>query len=630
MPGSATVIGRVAVKVVPDTDDFRAEAQRELNAVEKLLRGIDAKLYVDVDDVVQDARDAVDRAQRAVKDKEITLTFDLRNEDEVKRTINRIDKELDKLKDRTTVHVDLDDEEHLRQLREHLEDELEKARPNIAIDLDSFAHRKAMGQMAWLARTRIATIVPHVNEAAAAKAGATIAALSGARAFKNIAQDFGEWVGNLDKAIPSIAGMSLAVSNLSGYILAATSNTLAFGGSLATIGGTALALPGIFGGMALGVGASVAVLKDFNDVLPNVGRRFTRLQDDMSVDFWQTAEEPFRRFINDIFPQFREGMEVTSSALGIFFGNFADSANGAFDGQLRAMFDDLGDSIEVASEYTDNMLSALQQLGSVGAGNLPRLARWFGETTESFDQWLQRHGPEGLQHFVDQGIIALKDLGGVLSATGSTFAGLARAAEAAGGSTLGVMRETMEGVSEQVNSVGFQKALRGVFLGAHEGMSEIADRSGPEFQSFIERLGQTLESVLPSAGRAAGDALGAIFDALDQTSVQNGVIALFEDLESVVENLAPAMPGVADAFAAIAETVGDVAVNLSRALAPALETLAPAIVDLADDLDPLIEQLGNLLVNAVEAGAPVLADLAVVAGDLAGALADILDRKSVV
>lgn len=561
---NATVIGRIAVKVVPNTDDFRRDAKRELDAIERSLQDIDIQFTADVRQAVNETRDAVKQAQRSVDD------------------------------------IDL------------------------GLDIPRATKARVGAELALLSRDRVVNIVPRVEKAAAAKVAGTLGALSGARALGDAANGVAEWVGELDKAIPRAAGLALGITNLSSSLLAGTSNLLAFSSSLASTAGAALALPGIFGGFAFGAAATFAVLKDFNRVLPEVGKKFTDLQDRMSGRFWDVAEEPFRQFINSIFPEFARGMERTSGALGGFFANLTDSARNVFGNELRGMFADLSESIRIAGKSTDAYVGILEKLGSVGAGNLPRLAGWFGDIAESFDTWLARKGTAGLQAFVDTGIDALQDLGGVISATGRLLAGLASAAERAGGGSLAALRAAMEGAADAVSSSRFQRNLTATFEGAHIAMDRLTYRSGPAFRGFMVRLSRTLRQTLPTAGETGGKALAAIFDALDRPKVEKSIVGAFRNLDKAVDELAPTLPGVAKALAGMLDVLGDLTVNVARGAAPALDALAPTLEKLSGDLEPLIKQLGDLLVNAVQIAAPVVEDFGTTLGSLSGVVAEVL------
>src|SRR5690606_29040728 len=136
--------------------------------------------------------------------------------------------------------------------------------------------------------------------------------------------DLWESLEDLDKAIPAISAVTTAILLLSAALTTAVSNTLALFSSLVQIGALALVLPGIATGFAVGFGATFAVFKDFNEVLPEVKERLADLQDRMSERFWRKAKDPIRNFIDTLFPEFEEGMLGVSDSLGDFFGELAN------------------------------------------------------------------------------------------------------------------------------------------------------------------------------------------------------------------------------------------------------------------------------------------------------------------
>ncbi|MAS55577.1 MAG: hypothetical protein CMJ44_13320 [Pimelobacter sp.] len=534
----ATIIGRVGIKVVPDTEDFKADTKVSLEAIERSIDPIQIDFEAQIEDAVADVRKAIDKAQKAAQDVTIEL------------------------------------------------------------NVGSASTRAAQARLAYLSRTRVVDLLPQVNEAASAKALASLAALSGARGVFDISTDFANFLGNLDKAAPRIGKASLAIANLSSLALSSVSNMLAFGSSVSSIAGSALALPGIFGGTALGLGATVAVLKDFNQQIPGVGQRFHDLQDVMSENFYDQAAKPFESFIDTIFPQFAAGMADTSVALGSFFADFAQASEGSLNGQLGSMFDDLADSIVIAGEHTDSLLGIIEKLGEVGAGNLPALADYVGGLFDQFDSFLGEKGPDGLQAYIDSGVGALQDLGGAIKAAGSLFAGLSRAAEDAGGSTLAILRETLEGAASAVNGPTFQAALSDVFRASHEGFSAIVDASREEAEGFALRLSSVLSDVLPSAGRAAGNLLSGLFNALDTDRVQEALTGLFDSIERATEDLGPSLDGLAEHLAGVVDIASILIETIAGALTPIIENLGPIFDEVVTALLPLIETLGDITVVA--------------------------------
>lgn len=576
------IVGQVSIKAAPDTRGFRDDLRDKLRRIEKQIKPIQVKTKVDT---LQLRRELLS----AVRDTNVTTRGN----------------------DAYRVKVGLKvDEANLEKVRKELErwrDKLSPLEVEVRPKMLTGAVSLVRTRLEILTRPRTVPIIPEVSNVAYAKAAAAIAALSGGRALADVGEDFLDFVGGLDRALPRLATMSTVLLNITGYAMTAASNTLTFAASLATTAQAGLALPGILGGIAFGLGATFAVLKDFKKELPEVGKRFKALQDSMSERFWRIAKEPIRDFINNLFPEFESGMNRTATSLGKFFKSLAGSSSGVLRGEIGSMFDDLNESIEIAAKHTRSFVGIIEKLGSLGAKQLPKLAGYVGDIADRFDNWLGRNEASGrLQEMIDNGVQALQDLGGVIAETSRLFAGLAKAAEAAGGSTLATARNSLKAAADTVNSPEFQNGMTRAFIGAHNAMSEIANESGPAFRRFLLRVTDILNTGLPIAGRTAGKALSAIFDALDTDKVEGTVINVLKTLERSIDRLSPAIGPAVDAFASIIDAAALVGDQIVQNLVPALETLAPKVASIADDLTPLIEALGTGLGTVIKSVSKVL------------------------
>lgn len=117
MPGSAT-IGKVAVKVIPDTTGFRKQLERELKALERDLdKAVKVKVELDQNGLREKAKQLRDDMQKDLK--KITLQVDLGDQDDLRKGIAAIDNELKKLR-QVKIEVDLDEDSLLAE-RERLE-----------------------------------------------------------------------------------------------------------------------------------------------------------------------------------------------------------------------------------------------------------------------------------------------------------------------------------------------------------------------------------------------------------------------------------------------------------------------------------------------------------------------------
>lgn len=619
------VIGRVSVRVLPDTDQFRRQAQKDLDRIEKQLEvKVQAKI-----DLTSGLRDALTELRRINQENRTndgrkmriyttiaTSTMD----EEITKALRKLQEKADGRK--LQIHADLVgavlatelDEDSLRQVEHKLKDwasDISPLKIPVRVDFANGAGAAVNARLAVLTRPRTVPIIPKVNHTALASAATALAALSGARAVGNLLDGLWQSIKNLDKAAPIIGGLALAIAGLSGVGIAAASNLATLSASLASIAPAALGLPGLLGGFAIGLGAAIVAFKDFNKVIPEVKGQLTALKATISTNFWAAAEQPIRSLIDTLLPQFSAGMAKVSTELGGFFGGLATALKGSFNGALAGMFAGLSSSIDIATGATGALANSIKILGETGASYLPALAKWFVSIATRFNAWLTEAAADGrLKAWIDTALAALQDLGTVLSSVGKILAGIAAAAEQAGGSSLNALAGGLQYIAEVVRSPAFQSGLVGVFGAAHTAMNLIATQSGPAVENLFSQLATTLQTVLPMAGQAIGQLLGAVADALASPAVQGGIVDLFRGIQTAVQALAPAIGPVGQAFGALASVLGTFIATLGPTLATVFTALANAVTTLAPALQPLISTLGGALSAAMTALAPVIAQVA--------------------
>ncbi|MEV5136245.1 hypothetical protein AB0K71_15755 [Streptomyces syringium] len=625
----------MAVKVSPDTRDFKRDAERQLDRIEQQLDRVKVSTKIDMSGVSAEFIEAVrkiNKRNRQIDARKIRfyttistngMATAVRNavrelQDRANR--ERIEFKAGDLKAAGKVELELDQQsaDRVKRKLKDWADDISPLKVKVEPDLANGSGAALAAHLQVLTRPRTVPIVPELDNAAVAKVTTALAALSGARVLTNIFEKVGNALKNLDKSVPIIGSLSLAIAGLAGWGLTAASNLASLSASLAQIGYAGLLLPGLLGGMAVGLGTTVAAFKDFNKVIPEAKAALSGLQDTISSNFWDKAREPIKQLVEDLLPKFRAGVEDTATALGGFFGSFATNLNKALDPALDQMFKDLSGSIENATKGTDTFASIIATLGRVGTSYLPSLADWFVQISEKFDAFLKRKGDEGLKKEINEGIEALQDLGSVLQHTGGIFAGVARAAEAAGGSTLDKLAGTLERIHKTVDSPGFQQGLTGVFMAAHAAMNSIATISGPAVKNFFIELGDLAETILPIVGRTIGTALAAIATALAQPQVGGGLTMMFSGIEAAVSALAPAMAPAGLALGALMNVIGAFAAMLGPLIAAALVPLAGAFAALAPAVIPIIQLLGSALTAALQQLALILAPLVPVIGEALG------------
>ncbi|SNS50515.1 hypothetical protein [Actinacidiphila glaucinigra] len=584
--------------------------KRSLLVAQTQLKGIlDAEVQAKVTADRAAAQQAADEIQAQLDEIRVRPDLDAKQVAQTKRQLEAAFAQMRNLRAKITPELDALAKRDVERDIDDLQDRIDKLKSDIEPEVSRTGIAAVLAHMAALTRDRIVDLIPRVKLSAAAAAVATLKALSGARVLGDLFRNLWDSIKNLDKAAPIIGSLATAILGLGGSGIAATSNLAALSASLASIAPTALLLPGLFGGIAVGLGVTIAAFKDFNKRVPEVKQALSGLQDAISDNFWAKAEKPIRAVVDDLLPKFTSGVKKTATELGGFFGQFATELGTSLGPVLDQMFTDLSASIGNATKGTDTFASIIARLGSVGTSYLPALANWFVDIAEKFDAFLKRKGENGLKEDIDQGIDALKDLGSVLFNVGGILAGVARAATAAGGSTLHTLADALQRIHAIVDSKGFQSGLTQVFYAAHQAMQEIATVSGPAVERFFKSLGGLLTSVLPQVGAIIGTALGAVADALAQPAVTDGIKALLDGVQSAVEALAPAMAPLGEALGSIASLAGTLLSSLGPLVAAVLTPLSQAFTQLVPVIEPLVTLLGDALGGVVAALAPLLLGL---------------------
>ncbi|MGW6006210.1 hypothetical protein ACWFNS_04725 [Oerskovia enterophila] len=612
MSDGGVSIGRVSIRVTPDTSNFRRDLKADLEKIERNSPALEIDAVLNSKMLERHANAVVQRMNSKAERAKRKIIFDAElDASGLPQHARLITDSLDRyLRDQQIKILAGLDQEHLKEVRHELDDlvdDFDGKKVELQAAVDSLVAR---AELARVSRDRFATIHVQVSKSSLAKAETALAALSGLRFLGSTLDHLSRLFRNLDKNVPLIGTLAEAVMGLSAWLLAAASNSFALARDLAQLGGLALTLPGILGGIAFGLGATIAVLKDFNAVLPEVGREFSRIQDVMSQDFWRIAEGPIRNLTNTLLPQLEAGLRDTSTSLGGFFSTLATSLSTSLDGSLDDMFGNLAASINIASSANDSFAASIAVLGRHGAKYLPRLAGWYKNVQERMAAWLidaERSGK--LEDIVETAIVNVKDLGSVLRHTGGILAGVSRAAEKAGGSTLGALADTLERIHTTVDSPGFQNGLIDVLKGAHEAMNRISQQSGPAVNAFFKGFAGTLADGFRVAGDAIGSLLDGVFRGLNTDGFAKGFLSFLDGIRDGIRALAPMWEPLGNALGAIGTLVGELARQFGPLLSQVLISLSGMVLDLLPKLTPVIEALTSTLGGALSAVLPIVSGL---------------------
>src|SRR5690606_34867408 len=317
-------VGRKTIDLKSDMRELKREIDRTMN---------DHKKWEPIDDAylskVAKFTDDIDKLNEI---SDIELDLHIKGMTRAQREVLMMKQELQRLEKQyeVAIRADLDRESRdrllvrIENLRDDIEDKLDDIPANIDPEVDEAWYRRAQARLAWLTRPRTAPILPKVDNKAARMVTAQIAALSGGRLLQNTLRQLRDLFRNIDKNLPLIAGMANAIGLLGAAGLAAGSNLFALSASLAQIAMAGLALPGIFGGLAIGLVTTAVALKDISERVPQFVERWSNLKNVVRDNFWAEAAEPIDRLGNVLFPQLERGLAAASTQIGHFFGAFAN------------------------------------------------------------------------------------------------------------------------------------------------------------------------------------------------------------------------------------------------------------------------------------------------------------------
>ena len=609
------IIGDAWVELRGDSKKFRKDIQDAVT----LDKRTEDQLAKNLQDSFDKAFDKLSTDKLMDKLSEVVVKLEI-DTDHFRTQVQALNQIIDDEIKTVKINVEIDDEafngvkKRLTEEIEHVEivpvlnkeraeeteddlDEVAKGRSaQVSPDYNTLAGEYVAARIAWLTRPRQVKIItelsrPHYDE--------VLLALSGFRMLDKVRESLWNIVKDLDKAVPKIMLMTGAFGYLSSVVLTAANNVFSIAYDTGRIAALALPLPGIFAGMAIGAGATVAAFKDFNEVLPFVSDQLGVIQDKISEAFWAAEAggdriESATRYILDMME--RE-LPATGAALGEFFGSLGASIEKIFTADVFSrLFGDLNESILISATYTDAWVNAMRILGELGSAYLPRLATWAGKIGEQFESWLIAKEDSGeLVEWVEGGIVALHQFWDVLKNTGGVLKDFAQLAHEAGGSTLVTLNEALLTIRETISDPTFRENFIGVFRGARDMMEEVAERSGPAFKTAMDSLAKDVIYAFDNLGTGVGDVLKGLFEGLSTEEFSAGFRAFIDGVSEGLSGLGEYLPSVMEGFGALLEIIGALAENFGPLLGRFLEVVAELLIELKEPIIDTVESLTDFL-----------------------------------
>ena len=610
-------VGRVSIRVVPDTNRFRNELKDDLRLeTQGLTATIDidgarldrAKVRSDIETQMKTLRNVKVDVDAVVKVDEARLS-----KTKIRASIQRQFDEMTDIRVRITAEI-RNAEEFERRVKE-MAHRASKNEVSIQVGPDELSHRHTQAQLAYLSRTRFVSIVVRVSKTSVASALTTLSALSGMRLTWDWMDKIKEFAQNLDKNLPSILGWTTGVSALTSTLFASAAEIVAFGQAFVAMTPGLLVVPGIMMNAVGSLTALVVALKDASTELSVLKPLMTELGTLISGEFWGRARQPIIDLVSNLMPQLRNAFTDLSAGMGDFTASLSNElANDLANRRLESIFKGIADGWRVLADGADGIAGALVSLSQIGAQYTPRLAAWFTRQANTFSSWLDRISNSGdLDKMMDGAIESMYDLWDATKGVSGVLGGLWKAADAAGAGGLKGFAELMESWTSNINSAGFQTALSTLFSGAKDAMSALGDgikRVG----GMLEGLAPQISGLMSSTASFAGGLVGGIADALNTTSVASGLDKFNADLQVTLERITPSLQPIADVVGSLIGALGETAKTVLPTAFDALAGLAPVLQGIIDAITPVLQPLADSVGQIVSGLSPALSDFVAAVG----------------
>ena len=545
-------IGKLSIRVFPDTSRFKAETRAQLESLQKQLK-VQAEVHAQV-------------SQASVTQARSRLA-----------AIGR-------------------------DMKKHL-----------SVDAKTRAASAAVGV---LTRPRTAEVRVVLQGLDAAKAGlASLAGGNIGAGFvehaKNVASNFDAIAAKAGLAATQITAMGAAMSAMAGNAaLVAVSMVQITGAGLALPGIVSAFAVGL-----LSSADGLHTIAIYLDELAGGGGRFMDMllnaRVDVSKTFWGVAKaglaDLYTTGIVPFVAEYRSLAEITGGFWSAFFSGMSNGITAV--GGMSSLFAPLRESIIIASQGAGAFAEALFRIGAVGGAYLPRMAEAFVGLADSFRSWVTEAEATGqIYELIDRGITNAKLFGGILLDVAGAINGIAKAAEAAGGGGLQGLAAAFDGINNAITGPLMQGALTTVFEGAFAGMKNLTPGLSSLAGAF-EQLAPTIGRSMEKAGAVVSILLDGIAQALRNPAIADGVNKMFDGLVKAAIELAPAFSAAAPAVGALLGAIGEILPVLAPLVTQIVQGLAPAFAEFKQSLAPVVEVLANALAEALKVILPVVADV---------------------
>lgn len=440
-PGGKEV-GRVSIRVLPDTSAFRRSLDRYLDRVEKSLR-VEIPVAADADGLAREVK-----AAAAVAGKR-----------------NKV--ELPTEPDATGLNARLT----------LLAKRLSGKDITFNVDIDRGSIGSTINRVARLGASLRTLAIP----AAITAAAPSIAAIGVAAA----------------QAAGSVALLPAALTAVVGGFAAARTAFTGFGEAMSSMGDFAKFAEALRNLSPAARDAAIGI----RELRPAFGQLRLDVQQSLFERMGRTINDVATAYL----PTLRAGLTNTAAALGDMAKQSGRALlRPGVITAVRVQLDQAAQAFRNMAPALGNVVAGLMHIGEAGSRFLPGLATGANRAAASFARWAKSAKESGrFAELIQASFAAIQQLGSVLGNVGSLIVGVFKAANIEGAGFLNTLDSGTERLAAFVNSAEGFTGLRQVFAGVQAAVGGVMDGLGAVLRVFVTDLGPVITELGPAVGQFA-------------------------------------------------------------------------------------------------------------------------------
>ncbi|MCZ4506929.1 peptidoglycan DD-metalloendopeptidase family protein [Streptomyces sp. ActVer] len=370
--------------------------------------------------------------------------------------------------------------------------------------------------------------------------------------------------------------------------------------------------------------------RQFVGILQQMAPAWRDMRLDVQDRLFQGLGTRLQQVGGQILPTVRTGLVGAAGELNTMGLNALTAvSNLQKTGQLGKVFDGIRSSLGNLNKVPGQLVTGFAQLSIAAQPAFDRITRGAASAMDRAMEKLAKGLENGnLEESINTALDVALKFGEVLGDLGGTFAGIFKAASAAGGDFFGVIGAALKEIRRVIELPEVQAALTEIFKAANAVAKLLAGALGAALQAVlpllaaiapvITQLAEKLGPVIGELFATLGEALGPIIDALLPivTDVGAIIVGLVQAVMPLLQPIGQLLGLIVTALAPFLPAIGQSLTILVGALVTGLLPVVGALVPIVQAFGLFVGQLAPLFPPIMTALMPLLPPLAELAVSL--------------